>query len=153
MRIIEKFKDPGGNWSIRVELTSLKSEFFFFDKSKFDSPPDEIIREVVLQHLNNLSDEEYTMIKPPYLKMLDNEYYAFIRDDWNKVLHDNGILPTGQTITIKNTNAEQNVMYLLYLKRINKQKFYDMAGEFDRYKRLIEDAGGLTGKVVYHDDI
>ena len=149
MKIIEKTRDPGGKWVVRVLITTLKSEFFIFDHD----PVDAEVETVVNKYIANMSDQEYDSIKPYALKLFENEYFNFIKNEWNTSLKTYGIIPPDFTITIENTNEVQNIGYLLVLKRINKQEYYNMSGEFDRYKRLINDNGGIMSRVKFHNDI
>jgi len=149
MKIIEKYQDPGGNWIVRVSITTLKSEFFMFNHN----PVDAEVEDVVTKYVLNMEDESYEHIKPTILKMFENEYYYFIKNDWNTALKDNGIIPQEYEITIENTDEITNIGMLLALKKVNKQEFYNMSGEFDRYKRLISDNGGIMSRVKLHTTI
>jgi len=146
MKIIEKFKEVSGKWTVRVLLTELRSEFFYFA----DEPTDYKVEQIVNKFLLEMSEEEFNDMKPPMLKLIENEYCDFIKSDWNTTLKKYGIIPEEYEITIENTNEIQNIQYLLTLKRYNKEDYYKMAGEFDRYKRVITENGGLMSRVKLH---
>jgi hypothetical protein len=149
MKIIEKTRDPGGNWVVRVIITSIYSTFFIFNHD----PLDVEVGRVVYNFCLAMSDEEYNTIKSSFLKMIENQYYGFIKVDWNTVLKKYGIIAPDYEVTIGNTNENQNIMYLLTLRAMNKQEYYNMSGEFDRFKRLVTDNGGIMSRVKFHTSI
>ncbi len=149
MKILEKTRDAGGKWMVRIEITSLFITFFTFKHDPLDTE----VEDVVHNYCMSLNNEEYNNIKPAFLKIVENEYFIFIRDEWNKCLKTNGIISQDEEVTITNTDENKNIQYLLILKRINKQDYYNMAGEFDRYKRLVNDNGGIMSRVNFHETI
>ena len=149
MKIIERSKDPGGNWVVRVLVTSIYSNFFFFDHDPLDSE----VEQTVYNYCLAMSDTEYDAIKPPFLKMVENLYCGFIKTEWNTTLKAYGIIPLDYEVTIENTNELQNITYLLTLRAMSRQEYYNMAGEFDRYKRLINDNDGIMSRVKFHADV
>lgn len=76
--------------------------------------------------------------KPYLLKMVDNMYISFLTNDWTTVLRGYGLIESNQTITVTNTSSSQNIIYLITLKAYSKTDYYNMAGEFDRYRAQIE---------------
>lgn len=76
--------------------------------------------------------------KPYLLKLIDNMYVTFLTNDWTKCLQANSIIASNQTITVTNTTSSQNILYLISLKNVSKTDYYNMAGEFDRYRNQIE---------------
>jgi hypothetical protein len=134
---------------IRVLITSIYSSFFTYDHD----PLDVEVEQAVYKFCLAMGDDEYNAIKPPFLKLIENQYYGFIKLDWNTTLKKYKIIAPEYEITIENTNESQNIQYLFMLSAINKQDYYNMSGEFDRYKRLINDNGGIMSRVKFHTSI
>jgi hypothetical protein len=97
--------------------------------------------------------------KPYLLKMVDNMYISFLTNDWTTVLRGYGLIASNQTITVTNTSSSQNIIYLITLKAYSKTDYYNMAGEFDRYRTQIErsweelgwNKDDAMGLVRWHD--
>lgn len=149
MKIIEKTQDPGGSWMVKVMITSTCINYFTFTHN----PVDVEVELVVYKFCMAMNDDEFNAIKPTFLKMVENEYFNFIKNEWNVCLKSHGIIPPDYEITIQNTDEAKNIYYLLVLKAMSKQEYYNMSGEFDRYKRLISDNGGIMSRVKFHTNI
>ena len=89
----------------------------------------------------------YDIRKTDMQKQLDNLYYGFLTNEWTACLRENGILASNQMVTVTNTTSTQNIEYLMYLRLVDKEDYYIMAGEFSRFReeleRLFIEAGWL----------
>jgi hypothetical protein len=92
----------------------------------------------------------YQNNKSPMLKQVENLYIDFLTNDWTPLLRKYGLIPISHTITVDNTDSYTNMGLLMQLRAINKTEYYNMAGEFDRFKNTIEGLGGIMAKVVLH---
>ena len=96
-------------------------------------------------------ENQWQSAKPLLLKQIENNYIDFLETDWSNCLINNNIISEGFIINIDNTGEVENVNYLIQLKNINKNDYYIMAGEFDRYKSIIVEYGGVMSKIIFHD--
>lgn len=97
------------------------------------------------------TDEIWQANKSPMLKTIENIYIDFLTNDWTPMLKKYGLIPPDHVITVDNTDSVQNITLLFTLRAYNKDDYYKMAGEFDRYKSAIESNGGIMAKVRHHD--
>ena len=95
-------------------------------------------------------EQEFQDNKSPSLKMMENIYIDFLTNDWTPLLRSKGIIAQDYTVMVDNTDEQQNIVYLLTLRSIDKPSYYNMAGEFERLKSNIVANGGIMSKVVYH---
>lgn len=89
--------------------------------------------------------------KPTLLKAVENLYVDFLTNIWTSTCRSYGIIPTNHIITVENTSEPQNIQMLMYLRAIDFDTYDKMAGEFDRLKYAIVDAGGDMTLVIHHD--
>ena len=85
------------------------------------------------------------------LKTIENTYVDFLTNDWTPALRSLGLIPSDYTITVDNTDANTNIGLLLQMRTINKETYGFMAGEFDRFKSIILELGGIMAKVKQHE--
>jgi hypothetical protein len=97
--------------------------------------------------------EQWQRDKPYMLKVLENNYYNFLTNDWTVALRTNGLISSNRTICVTNTDETANIIYLIQLKAVNKAEYYNMAGEFDRYKTAIVLYGGIMSQVIKHPEV
>lgn len=91
--------------------------------------------------------------KPVMLKIVENVYVSFLTNDWTTVLRTYSLIQSNFVVTVTNKSETENVTYLLYLKSLSKPDYYNMAGEFDRYKATIVGYGGIMSEVIWHQEV
>lgn len=94
---------------------------------------------------------EWQNSKSTLLKQVENLYVDFLTNDWTLVLRDKAIIATNVTITVDSTSESQNMTYLMQLRSLDKNIYYNMAGEFDRFKSVIIENGGIMSRVIKHE--
>jgi hypothetical protein len=52
-------------------------------------------------------------------------------------MRSKGIIQEGQSVTVDNADESTNIGYLMALRQVDFRAYCDMAGEFDRLKRMI----------------
>lgn len=92
----------------------------------------------------------WQLAKPPMLKAVENIYVGFLSGMWTDLLRTLGVVPADYTITVDNTDASQNILYLMQVRAVDFDNYSKMAGEFDRLKNTIVAMGGVMSKVKYH---
>jgi hypothetical protein len=85
------------------------------------------------------------------LKTIENVYVDFLTNDWTACLRNRSIISNDVTITVDNTSEQGNIQYLLILRQVDKPDYYNMAGEFQRFKDNIVGNGGIMSKVIKHE--
>jgi hypothetical protein len=99
---------------------------------------------------DQVAEEAFQANKSDVLKSLENIYASFLTDMWTPALVNLGIIPADTTITHFNTDAVTNMGYLMQMRVINYAQYDLMAGEFDRLKQAIIDAGGDMSRIKVH---
>lgn len=112
--------------------------------------------------ITNLPSDEESMAwdyqkwqsdKSTLLKIVENNYVTFLTNDWTMILRTNSLIDTNFTVCVTNKTEYDNIVYLLTLKVISKNDYYNMAGEFDRYKTTITSYGGIMSEVIWHSEV
>lgn len=107
---------------------------------------------VPLSSIPNDIDSEIPAVrkKSDNLKMVENMYLNFLKNEWTPKLQTLGFIPADREVTIQNTSVNETLMFLMMLKNVDKNEYSYYAGEFDRAKSMIEAEGGTLANVTYH---
>jgi hypothetical protein len=93
--------------------------------------------------------------KPVVQKTLENMYITYLTNQWTGVLRGEGLIGAGDVVTVENTDALQNMQYLMYLRAIGSTTTYDYySNEFGRFKNSLRDYyGSELSDCKWHPEI
>jgi hypothetical protein len=81
--------------------------------------------------------------KPVMQKTLENMYITYLTNQWTGVLREGGLIGTNDVVNVENTDALQNMQYLMYFRAIGSNAIYDYnSNEFSRFKNSLKDYYG-----------
>jgi hypothetical protein len=81
--------------------------------------------------------------KPVMQKTLENMYITYLTNQWTGVLREGGLIGANDVVNVENTDALQNMQYLMYFRAIGSNAIYDYnSNEFSRFKNSLKDYYG-----------
>ena len=81
--------------------------------------------------------------KPVMQKTLENMYITYLTNQWTGVLREAGLIGASDVVNVENTDALQNMQYLMYFRAIGSTNVYDYcSNEFGRFKNSLKDYYG-----------
>jgi len=84
------------------------------------------------------------------LKTIETAYCNFLEGAWTLLLRSKGMVAPDASITVENTNTEQNTAYLLTLMQADMTSYTPMSAVFLGFKTAIEGMGGTMADCRKH---